>query len=85
MGDEFGLCGGLWQRPEEFVRRRQDTCLDDIDVGRFLHGGGKLRVRAGRQACDVGRNVVGATKARAMFSGKNKAGRLPLTGPLLLS
>jgi hypothetical protein len=24
------------------VRRRQDTSLDDIDVGRFFHGGGKL-------------------------------------------
>jgi hypothetical protein len=24
------------------VWRRQDTSLDDIDVGRSLHGGGKL-------------------------------------------
>ena len=41
-GDEFGLRGGLWQPSEEFVWRRQDTSLDDIDVGRSLHGGGKL-------------------------------------------
>ena len=58
-GDEFGLGGVFRQRSEEFVWRRQDTSLDDIDVGRFLHGGGNC--------------------------GKNKAGRLPLTGPLLLS
>ena len=85
-GDEFGLHGGFWQGSEKFARRRQDSSLDDIDVGRFFHGGGKLWFSplAGKPVMS-GVERRRAPDARATILGKNKAGRLPLTGPLLLS
>ena len=59
-GDELGLRSGLWQGLEEFVRCREDTSFDYINVGRYLHRGSKLW--RGRSA---GKPLIGSDRANA--------------------
>jgi hypothetical protein len=83
-GDELGLGLGLGQGAQKLPGRRQDAHLDDIDVGSPFHG--TVKLRPGEPAIkpgfggERGERALGSEK-----SGQNKAGRLPLTGPLLLS
>ena len=73
---------------QEFLGRGQYPGLDDIEVVGSLHRQGKLRaateaIKPQIRTCGDGLPPTGAKGGP--LTAKNKAGRLPLTGPLLLS
>jgi len=85
-GDELSLGRGLRQGAQELMRTRQDAGLDDIDVRSSLHGRGKLLAGVSTIKPAIQWSAISKEEGQAaLLRGKKKAGRLPLTGPLLLS
>jgi hypothetical protein len=85
-GDELSLSRGLRQGAQQLMRARQDAGLDDIDIRSSLHGRGKLLPGASTIKPAIQWPAISKEEGKGVFlRGKKKAGRLPLTGPLLLS
>jgi hypothetical protein len=78
MRHELCLRLGLGPLGQQLVRRRQDPGLDDIDVGSFSHS---------RPRCETRRSGASPVSGELLETkwAKKVAGRLPLSGPPLLS
>jgi len=85
--DEVGLGLGAGDVAEEFGRGRQDPVGNDIDVGGLVHGEqtGECSTTRGGVEGEFRSGNGTTTESGAIRPAKKKAGRLPLSGPPLLS